>query len=225
MNDARQKTDYVRITEEDRRHHEEVVGEEARSGRLADWVSCQRPELRGKPIEKQKLERVRDIESDLRWAREVGYQMRVTEEATRQLRIPGEPDVFDALLSAQTTEQVKEICRDALTEVTREIHGVERKLTVPNWPISSGSVLPMYLSQYAAEFLAAKTHPKYPRSATRPTTRLKQIWFLSRVLAGALYGVRARTAVNLVGSKRPEQVFNESRSSKSTRKHRGRKQK
>ena len=88
---------------------------------------------------------------------------------------------------------------------------------MPNWPIAAGSVLPMYLSQHAAEFIAAKHDKRFPLS-DRPTSQLKQLWFLSRALAAALYGVKLRTAINLVGSKRPEEVFEESRAAKPLRK-------
>src|ERR1700674_1829446 len=57
------------------------------------------------------------------WAKNIA-----AEESTTTLKVPGEPDVFKELLDAKTPEAVCKICRDA-----------------PNWPISPGSVLPMYL--------------------------------------------------------------------------------
>lgn len=73
------------------------------------------------------------------------------------------------------------------------------------------------MSQFAEEFVEAKRDPRYPRS-NRPSNQLKQLWFLSRALAGAVYGVKTRTAINLVGSMRPERVFHESRDGKPARK-------
>ena len=70
--------------------------------------------------------------------------------------------------------------------------GETRLVVASKWPISVTSPLPMYLSQYADEFIAAKKDPRFPRSG-RPTSQLKQFWFLSRVLAGALYGIKPRT--------------------------------
>jgi hypothetical protein len=143
----------------------------------------------------------------------------VGEKATRQLKVPGEPGVITQLLEAETPDNVRDICKDAFAQVKCEIApDVFKELTLPNWPIPVGSVLPSYLSQYASEFIAARKDPRFPRATDRPTNRLKQLWFLSRALAGALYGVRTRTAINLVGSKRPEEVFEESRAAKPLRK-------
>jgi hypothetical protein len=143
---------------------------------------------------------------------------RATDEATRQVRIPGKPEVVRSLLKAKTAEQVKSICEDAFIPRTFERpDGTKREILWPNWPISVGSLLPMYLSQYATQFVAAKKDERYPHS-DRPSTLLKQLWFLCRALSGALHGVEVRTAINLVGSKRPEQMFEESRAAKPSRK-------
>lgn len=140
------------------------------------------------------------------------------DKATKQLKVLGEPEVMTKLLKASTPAQVREICNDAFSVVSREVApGVIKELTVPNWPIPFGSTLPSYLSQYATEFIAAKKDSRFPLSTARPTSRLKQLWFLSRALAGALYGVKARTAINLVGSKRPEESFEESNAAKPVR--------
>ncbi len=141
-----------------------------------------------------------------------------TDEATQQVRIPGKPEIIGMLLKAKTADQVRSICEDAFIARTVERpDGTKREVMWPNWPISVGSVLPMYLSEYAAQFVAAKNDERYPRSE-RPSTLLKQLWFLSRALSGALHGVEVRTAINLVGSKRPEQMFEESRAAKPIRK-------
>jgi len=143
---------------------------------------------------------------------------RAADEARQQDRIPAKPEIVSMLLQAKTADQVKSICEDAFIRRTIETSdGAEREVMWPNWPISVGSVLPMYLSQYAAQFVAAKSDERYPRS-DRPSTLLKQLWFLSRALSGALHGIEVRTAINLVGSKRPEQLFEESRAAKPFRK-------
>ncbi len=148
------------------------------------------------------------------------FRSRAAQVATTTKRIPGEPDVLDALLSADTPERVREISNDAYGTVTLEVEpDVKREVQMPNWPIPYGSVLPLYLSQHAEEFIAAKNDPRFPKSA-RPSSRLRQLWFLSRALAGAVFGVRARTAINLVGSTRPEETFEDSRAAKPARKKR-----
>jgi hypothetical protein len=101
--------------------------------------------------------------------------------------------------------------------------GVFREVNdYPAWPIPAGSTLPTYLSEYAEQYIAALHDRRFPRcdTATRPTNRLKQFWFLSHALAGALYGVTTRTAMNLVGSLRPEEIFQVSRDAKPKRRRR-----
>jgi hypothetical protein len=144
---------------------------------------------------------------------------REVEESTRkQVKVPGKPEVIEALLRAQTSEAVRTICADAFVLRSVEVApGVTREVNWPNWPISTGSVLPAYLAEHALQFIAAKSDFRFPKSTSRPSSQLKQLWFLSRALAGALYGVSVRTSINLVGSKRPDEIFEESRAAKSSR--------
>lgn len=125
----------------------------------------------------------------------------ITASQTR-LKIPGEPGVVERLLEADTPEVIRELCKDA-----------------PNWPTSSLGILHFHLTEHAQAFIAAKNDHRFPRSA-RPSTRLKQFWFIARAVAGAVFGVEVRTAINLVGSKRPEQLFHESRDGKPARRQR-----
>lgn len=196
----------MQLSDEQKTRARETTEEEIRLGHLS---------------EDKREERIREIEeAQLSATREwLGYL--VAGDALKKLRIPGEPQVVDALLNADSPDQVRQICDDAFITVDREVKpGVTREIKVRNWPISSGSVLPMYLSQYAADFIAAMTARRFPKSTQRPSSRLKQLWFLSRALAGALFGITARTAVNLVGSLRPEEMFHESRDGKPARRQR-----
>jgi hypothetical protein len=162
---------------------------------------------------------IRDREDSWLLALRQDFRQSAAEEATKRLKVQGEPEIIKQLLEAETPDRVREICDDAFIQVNCEIvPGTFRELTLPNWPIPAGSPLPGYLSQYASEFIAARKDARFPRSSDRPTSRLKQLWFLSRALAGALYGVRTRTAINLVGSTRPEESFEESRAAKPVRK-------
>ncbi len=191
---------------EDRTHYERSVDYEIDAGYLESTRRRERL---------QEMERV-----ELSGRREMFRQL-ARGDARKELRIPGEPDVLKGLLSAKTPEQVCKICKDAF--VVTEIEGqpeVIKKLSIRNWPIAFGSMLPSSLSQFADEFVAATHDPRYPRSTSRPTNQLKQFWFLSRALAGAVFGVKTRTAINLVGSMRPEQVFDESRAAKPKRRRR-----
>jgi hypothetical protein len=181
------------LSDEQKKSAVTCVDEEITSGRL-------KKRFRAKRIEE--LEQML-LEITLRWAQEDA----VDKHARRTLRVPGEPDVVKDLLSAKTTAQIRTICEDAFTEdEQRAPDGTIRIVRRPNWPVATGSVLPMYLSKHASSFIRAKNDPHFPRSK-RPTSLSKQLWFLSRALAGAVFGIEPRTAINLVGSRLPDEVF------------------
>ncbi len=185
----------------------QVVRKDVEAGRLA-------------PAEK--MSRLRELGIANLAATREWLKVEVGELVRTQIKVPGKPEVIEALLNAETSEAVQNICTDAVASRTVEVRpGVKKELTIPNWPIPAGSVLPMYLAENAAQFIAAKNDPRFPKSTTRPSSKLKQLWFLSRALAGALYGISVRTSINLVGSKRPDEMFEESRAGKSIRKRRG----
>jgi len=167
----------------------------------------------------QRQNRIRELEREnTRVIREYLAQ----EGATKKIKVPGEPNVVKALLSPDTTpERIREVCKGALMKRRAEIKpGVFEEIDGPAWPFPAGSPLPNYLSQFAEEYVEALHDRRFPRCevSKRPSNRLKQFWFLSRALAGALYGVRTRTAINLVGSQRPEEIFYGSRQAKTPRK-------
>lgn len=194
----------LRLSPEQKAIIEAKAEEEIRNGRLK---------------ESERLNWLRDREDSWLLAIREDFRMRAGDEATKQLKVPGEPEIITQMLEAETPDQLREICKDAFAQVNCKIApGVFKELTLPNWPIPVGSPLPRYLSQYASEFIAARKDPRFPRSTKRPTSRLKQLWFLSRALAGALYGIKTRTAINLVGSLRPEESFKQSRAAKLVRK-------
>jgi hypothetical protein len=195
------------IDDEDRARHRRIVEDEIHMGNLDA---------------SKRDERLRDIEDSEVSARRMSYWQEASIEAQTEIKVPGECDVIDVLLDARTTpEQIRELCKEAvMTRWFETQPGVHKEVEVPAWPIPAGSTFPTYLSQYAEQYVAALRDPRFPRCdiATRPSNRLKQFWFLSRALAGALYGVTTRTAINLVGSLRPEEIFEESRSAKPERK-------
>jgi predicted nucleic acid-binding protein len=201
-----EKTD-LSLTQEEIGCLERAVANEVRTGHLK---------------KAERADRLRDlIDSDL-VVKKDWLRRRASAEARRHLKIPGEPRVLKALLGARTADRVRIICKDAYVPMTIEVRpGLKTKIQMQNWPIASGSVLPRCLSQYAEQFIAAKNDPRYPRSK-RPTNNNKQLWFLSRALAGAVFGLKTRTAINLVGSLRPEEMFHESRDGKPARRQRKR---
>lgn len=137
--------------------------------------------------------------------------------ATRLAKVPGRPEILRAILNAQTPEEIRRICKNAYIRRSISLRsGGIKEAEICSWPISQGSMLPIYLSQHADAFIAAKRDRRFPRSA-RPTSYEKQLWFLSRALAGAVSGVTVRTSINLVGSKSPKKLFEESRSGKPQR--------
>jgi len=170
-------------------------------------------------------ERLSYIADSERWARLEDRRQDAERQARKEIKVPGQLDVIEALLNPKTTpEQVRELCKDAtMSRKNVEVEvGVFRNVEVSAWPIPPGSPLPIYLSQYAEQYIAALNHPRFPRCdvSKRPTNCLKQFWFLSRALAGAVCGVKTRTAINLVGSLRPEEMFREARDGKPARRHR-----
>jgi hypothetical protein len=192
----------VELTVEQRESIRNRMKDEIEEGRL----TAKDAGLRGEELEADLIEITREL-----------ARGEAVNRATKLLRVPGEPDIVDELLKTETPERIREMCAEATTLRATQRDGIRRYNQLQNWPIAQGSVLPMYLSQYASNFIEAKKHPRYPKSG-RPTTPLKQLWFLSRALAGAIHGVEVRTVINLVGSKRPEESFRESRAAKPLRK-------
>jgi len=202
----------LRLSPGRRARLDQMADAEIRSGRLD-------------PIEKNKwLGNAQEAEQS---GRRSQLRRLLAERATKHSKFPGEPDVIKTLLDPKTSpQQVRELCKEAFMTMTVDVeHGVTKEVEVPAWPILSGSTLPHYLSLHAEEYVAALRDPRFPDCdvSVRPTNRLKQLWFLSRALAGAIYGVKTRTALNLVGSKRPEEVFEESGAAKPARKQKKRK--
>jgi len=194
----------------DRARHEQLVDDEIRTGRLDG---------------SRREERIQHIADSELWVRRDAYIRDAGEAARTAIKVPGEPAVIKVLLDPKTTpEQVRALCRGAHMLRSFEVEpGVIKKVEVPAWPIPVGSPFPGYLSQYAEQYVEALRDPRFPRCdvvSIRPSSQLKQFWFLSRALAGALFGVSTRTAINLVGSLRPEQAFEESRGAKPARKQR-----
>jgi hypothetical protein len=152
------------------------------------------------------------------------YIRNTIEKSINESKIRPESELLTALLNpAVTPERVRNICKGAVMSVSIEDGepGLTKEILVPAWPIPAGSMLPDYLSQYAEQHVTALNDRRFPRCdiSSRPSNRLKQLWFLSRALAGASFGVKTRTAINLVGSMRPEQLFNEFRNGKAPRRH------
>jgi hypothetical protein len=195
----------VEITSEETERLERLVDAEIQSGRLT---------------EERRDERLREmVDSQIRTTREF-FRRLAADDAREEGRIPGEPEVIGILLDHKTTpEQLREICKESVMTRTVDVApGLTKEVEVPAWPLPPGSPFPTYLAQYAEQYVAALNDPRFPSCALRPSNRLKQFWFLSRALAGALFGVTTRTAVNLVGSLRPEEIFEESRDAKAQRK-------
>jgi hypothetical protein len=198
----------LQLTEEQEARAVEVAENEIRSGRIQ---------------ESDKENRIREIEeSQLSVTRAILFRD-AAEEARRVVPVRAEREVISLLLDPNTTpDQIREVCKDAFMKRTITLGSETREVDFPAWPIPAGSAFPSYLAEYAENYIAALHDPRFPRCdvSRRPTNRLKQFWFLSRALAGALYGVQTRTAVNLVGSLRPEQAFHETRDGKPARKRR-----
>jgi hypothetical protein len=200
--DKEMRKEAVRLDERERDQIVKLVNEEIESGKLHD---------------RQRPERLRGLEADMLWMKQAERAQHATERALQHKKVRGEPDVLKGLLRAKDPEKIRCICKDAHTVIRAEVWGEERDICVENWPIEHGSLLPEYLTQHAEQFIEARRDPRFPHSG-RESTQLKQLWFLARALAGAVSGLKTRTAMNLVGSMRPEQLFSESRAGKPIRK-------
>ena len=167
--------------------------------------------------ENQREDRIRELKEDFEFERRFVGRNAAMELSSKPIKIPPEPEVIDDLLNAKASDQIKKICRDAFTtSKVKDETGETIEVAIPNWTISGSSLLPRSLSQFASEFIEAKSDPRFPTSG-RPTSRLKQLWFLSRALAGAVHGLRTRTAINLIGSVRPDETIQLSELTKRTR--------
>jgi hypothetical protein len=209
-----QKTD-AQLKEESRKLREEMIDNEIRAGVLEE----NQRETRHREIEEAEIPVTRE------WLRRC-----IAEDAREELRFPGEPEVINALLDPKTTpERVCDICKEAFMSRRVEVEpGVFKEVEAfPAWPLPPGSTLPGYLSEFAEQYVDALHDPRFPHCdvSARPLTRYKQFWFLSRALAGALFGIKTRTAINLVGSLRPDQMFEQSRRATPTRQRRRRRYK
>lgn len=130
----------------------------------------------------------------------------------------GQPDMFYSLVHYTSRDVLYSLCQGAFRyHPVKNKAGVTRTAVVRHWPIPRASLLPRYITQYWKEFAAAKKDSRFPRSK-RPTTQEKQMWFLARALAGAAFGLQPRTAINLIGSTRPEQLLEKARDAKPSRK-------
>ena len=195
----------IPVDDNNRRSFRLTVEDEIRSGRLAEQLRQQR---------------LRELELDYRVRTRAWMKENLRGLADKDINIPGQPEVLKALFHAGTAAEVRKICADAYIQRRIEVQpGVFGSVRTPKWPINEMSPLPSHLERYAEQFIEAKRGPRYPRSR-RPSTLLKQLWFLSRTLAGAAYGESPRTSINLVGSKRPEQIFEESSAATPKRKKR-----
>jgi hypothetical protein len=210
----------------DAKRHEELIRNVDSEVQIseANWENVRNQiedEIRaGRIKESEREQRLKQLEADyLFMGRHARYEC-IADEAMQTFDVPGEPETLDALLGAESPEAIRELCKDAHTLVRSEVRkGDYRDVMLSNWPISNGSMVPEYLSQYAEQFIAAKNDSRFPRSS-RDTSKLKQLWFLARAMAGAVCGIKTRTAVNLLGSLRPEEMLEETHAAKRPRKRR-----
>jgi hypothetical protein len=196
--ELRRQKQRLRVFDNQRDAVERAIDDDIRSGRLDGSLRADR--LR------QLLESQQFINRSW-WLTETAGKLTTAEW------IPGKPDVLNALLDTQRAEQVRQICIDTMNSLF-EGNG----LPTMECPLPYGSMLLPTIAEHAPAFIAAKKTKgsRFPKSS-RPSSRRRQWWFLSRALAGALFGIAARTAINLVGSVRPDAAFEVSRDAKRAR--------
>ena len=153
------------------------------------------------------------------------------DEAMKSEAVHPMPEVIEELVAAKTSEEVRSICERAIRTTSLPMFrptmpekpfvedGVlESQSSV--WPdgnypldplgtengdsqILKSTSLAFVLMEHADRFISAKRESRFPHSSTRPTSRNKQLWFLSRALAGAVCGIETRTALDRVSSELP----------------------
>ena len=189
-------------------------------------VEAAEEEIRnGKIQESDRSRRIREIEESQLSVTRAHLSLAAPQEIGRAVRVRGQPEVIDVLLNRGiTSEQICELCKDAFMRRNVKLGSEIREVDVPAWP-SVSSMLPDCLTKFSDHYIGALNDPRFPGCdvSQRPTNRLKQFWFLARALAGAVCGVKTRTAVNLVGSLRPEEMFRELRAGKPPRNKKKRK--
>jgi hypothetical protein len=105
------------------------------------------------------------------------------------VNLPAEPGTVTALLKARTVKEVRTICRNSAWMAKQPT-----------------SYLTLCLPKVAEQLLHAKNDPHYP-SSERVSSIDKKFWFLARALAGAIYGLSPRRAINIIGPGQPGQIF------------------
>ncbi|MBB5338397.1 hypothetical protein [Tunturiibacter gelidoferens] len=208
----------------DRQKHEQLIREVEETSQLTAEALSRLERLLDLDIQRGFIpvsERSRfldDMKKNIEFERRLRGLTGASGLSQKYSRIPGDPKIIDKLLNAKRPDQVRKICADAFAIYPEEaMPGEIVEVRRPNWPISQFSRLPDCLSQYASEFIDAKNDPRFPKSG-RPTSRQKQMWFLSRALAGAVHGLSTRTSINLIGSVRPDEISVLTKISKRTRK-------
>src|SRR5271166_1114503 len=96
----------LRLTPEQRADIETRADEEIQNGRLK---------------KSERKEWVWNREDSWLLAIRQDLRQHAAEEATRQLKVRGEPEIITQLLEAETPDQVREICKDAFARVNCEI--------------------------------------------------------------------------------------------------------
>src|SRR6266436_2167710 len=137
----------VQLNEEQKARAEQVAEEEVRSGLIKEAEK----EARRRDIEDSQLTVTRD------W-----LQRLAIEKSTRELRIPGEPEVIESLLDPNTTpEQIRVLCKGAFMKRTVRLGSETREVDFPAWPIPPGSAFPTYLSEFAEDYVLALHDPRF----------------------------------------------------------------
>jgi hypothetical protein len=165
----------------------------------------------------EKLSRLREMTDGIEFSRRFAG-LNAARDLSQKLVKIGQPEIIEALVGARTPDQIQKICEDAFM-ISHEKDGLTGEpidVQRPAWPISENSELPSLLIKHSSEFIEATRDPRFPKSG-RPTSRLKQLWFLSRALAGAVHGISVRTSINRIGSVRPDEAVQFSKRARSPR--------
>lgn len=139
------------------------------------------------------------------WAEELAKIEANLRKLDRQIRrsrrqvVPDGEQILSELFSVTNKKQLVEVCKrrlppsfineiDPTTLMVAKQHKVYDRL---------GKLL----LANADKFIAAKNDPRFP-SSSRESSYEKRIWFVARVLAGAIHGLSSRTALDRIPASR-----------------------
>jgi len=153
----------------------------------------------------ERHERLLKLERDMEWSKFDKTLNFAYERSRKKSPRFAKPHFIRDLFVATTPERVREIVEATLPSTFHVLKPTVDGFNKGRWMVLR-SDFSQTLHYFAETFIAAKNHPRFPRGRVRRSTMQEQFWFISRAIAGAVHGIGIRSAIELVGAGRPEEV-------------------